>query len=158
MFKPTEPHGTVQGDGVAGAKFYQDGHYYDPHHRYLFSNPNTAPPPGEKLRSMEQAQAAYEARQNVAQPAVAMGQPAAVSEPESSAPSPIMDTALSREQQLHQHPVPKLQQLQLAILQAMNEKKPPEEQVEPTLLKKQVIGGQGAKAKLIAWLLANTTE
>jgi hypothetical protein len=157
MFKPNEPHGHVQGEGAGGARYYQDGHYYDPHHRYLFSNPGIGPPAGQKLRTMEQAEADYQARQNVSAPAVAMGSPARVVEQPPAPPEPPTNPELSREQQFMQHPVPKLQQFMLVALQTANQEKPAAEQQDQAHLKKQVIGGPGAKAKLIAWLLENTT-
>jgi hypothetical protein len=160
MFKPNEPHGHIQGDGAAGARYYQEGHYYDPHHRYLFSNPGIAAPPGEKLRSMDQAEADYQARQSrqaASTPAAAMGAPVNHQPEPSAPPPPPADPTLTREQQFMQHPVPKLQQFMLVALQTMNQEKPAAEQQDLAQLKKQVIGGPGAKAKLIAWLLANTS-
>lgn len=147
MLDKKQPFGHVQGEGCAGAQFYQLGHYYDVEGRYLFSNPGSAPPPGEKLRSMEQADADYQARISVPAPQVAMGAPAA------AAPTPALDPVdplLTREQQLNQFAVPKLQQLMLVTLKALHP------DTDETTLKKQIIGGPGSKAKLIEWLLTNS--
>lgn len=36
----------VYGEGVRGAVYYHGGHYYDGSGEYLYSNPDTNPPPG----------------------------------------------------------------------------------------------------------------
>lgn len=153
MFDKTKPHGHCQGEGAGGAQYYQDGHYYDVEGRYLFSNPGIAPPPGQKLRTMEQAETAYQLRRDATARAEA-SRPAAPETPVAqSAPTPAAPEtgALTREQQLNQFGVPKLQQLQLVALQAMHPDK------ELAVLKKELIGGPGAKQKLVKWLLDNTT-
>lgn len=156
MFDPKRDHGIVQGDGVGGAKFYQDGHYYGADHRYLFSNPGSAPPPGQKLRSMEQAEAAMQQRilDGEPTPPPPPAVPAVNSAPTAPGTPPSTDQApdLTPEQKLNQLHVPQLQALQLQALQAEQ----PEADV--SVLKKSLIGGPGSKQKLIAWLLERTTE
>jgi hypothetical protein len=158
MFDKAKPHGEVSGTGVAGARFYQDGNYYDATHKYVFSNPGATPPAGKQARTMEQAEASYQQRLKAQE----QGQP--VSEEEKApakdpaAPPPLPpennggDTPLTREQRLAQMNVPKLQELQIATLQALN----PEADLGE--LKKQMIKGPGAKDKLVEWLAKNTSE
>jgi hypothetical protein len=148
MFDRNRQHGTVSGPGVAGASFYQDGHYYDVAARYLFSDPNRAAPPGVKaVRTLEEAEALFQTGQIadavVAASAPSVGTPAASTEPPAG--------GLTREQELNQLGYPQLANLHLNALKMLHPDKDESE------LKKQLIRGAGSKAKTIAWLLENTT-
>lgn len=161
MFNPKLPHGTVS-PPVAGAVFYQGGHHYAPNHQYVFSNPGLAPPPGIKAAvTMDEAIQRFEEaeRRKLASPvaeaatAAATTQPSSAPQPPAPPENPPGDSgALTREQQLMQLGVPKLQDLQLQALRAL---KPG---VEDAVLKKELLKGPGVKPRLIAWLLENTAE
>lgn len=149
MLNRKQPFGEVFGEGAAGARWYQDGHYYAPDGRYLFSNPGIAPPPGQTLRTMEEAEAAAQAEleaQSAPPHAVAPPQSkqvkAKASKPAAAPtapPSTDLPLDLTREQKLAQ-----MAYFQLASLIKAAGGEP--------------IQGAGAKAKMIAWLLANTSE
>ena len=152
--------GVCSGTGIAGAQFYQGGHYFGPDDQYLFSNPGLAPPPGVKRAvTMEEAEAAFQRRaiqELAAENAAPQGAPpAAPSAPVTTAATDGPATSagtLTREQKLNQFQVPQLQNLMLAALQAA------EPSTEVTVLKKKLIRGAGAKAGLVKWLLENTAE
>lgn len=161
MFDSSKPYGDVSG-AYFGARFYQNGHYYDAGQKYLFSNPGIAPPPGCKPRVKmdgdgnpvgdpeELPEGTPQPRAPAAAPPPPPPAPAptpsptptpAPTDPNPSAQTPTepdQSPTLTREQQLMQMPVPKLQQLMKAAGQ------------DP-------ISGPGAKAKLVKWLLDNTT-
>lgn len=101
----------VYGEGVRGAVFYHGGHYYDGEGKYLYSNPDTNPPPGASKVS----------------PALVI-----VSDP------PSHD---ARQAVLLKLSVTQLQKLQR----------------EAGVKEDDVIKGDGARAKLIEWLMANTS-
>lgn len=113
----------VHGEGVEGAVYYHQGHYYGGNGEYLYSNPGTNPPPGASHRTAPTD--------------------------DTSAPSgtqPIDDLASGapsgeREAELMQLTVTQLQKLQRAA----------------GVLEDRVIKGEGSKAKLITWLLDNTS-
>lgn len=156
MFNKKRPYGTVHGNGVAGACFMQDGHYYDVDHNYVFSNPGLSPPRGvEKAKTLEVAEREFQERKA----AVERGEviPEARKVKPSTPEVPVVpEGQLTLQQQLMQLNVPKLQELQYKALKATNEAKPEEQQVQEKSLRSQVIKGPGAKDKLVAWLVENT--
>lgn len=149
MLDRKRSYGEVMGDGVGGARWYQDGHYFAPDGTYLFSNTGIRAPHGCAHRTMEQAEADYQQRQAAQE----RGEPVAPRSATKAAPKkaaapppppgplvePIQAEGLTREQKLAQ-----FNYLQLAnLLKAAGGER---------------ITGSGAKAKIIAWLLANTSE
>lgn len=147
--------GEVIGEGVAGARWYQDGHYFAPDGRYLFSNPGISPPAGVAYRSLEDAEADYQRAQQAQASGVpvtaAKATPKKVAAPKPPAPGPLVQPqgqapaapiqadGLTREQELMQ-----LNYFALAnVVKAAGG--------EP-------MKGAGSKGKMIAWLLANTSE
>lgn len=132
--------GAVMGDGVGGARWYQDGHYFGGGGNYLFSNPGIAAPPGETLRTMAQAEEAFQRGETELVPKKQAAPPIPTQTLPAKPPQP-QDTqqaeGLTREQQLNQMSYFQLDRL---VLAAGGPK----------------IQGTGAKAKMIAWLLANT--
>lgn len=140
MLDRRRDYGAVMGDGVGGAKWYQDGHYFDGCGNYLFSNPGIAAPPGEVLRTMAEAEAAFLSREAAANAPPKQSPPPIP--PQSMPPSPPQGTHqaedMTREQQLHQ-----MSYFQLdALVRAAGGEK---------------IQGAGAKKKMIDWLLKSTT-
>lgn len=163
MFNARRPFGEVSGTGVAGARFYQDGQYYDVDKRYLFSDPGVPAPAGEERKSMEQAEAEVQDRIKRRERGEAVDEPkrkAPAAQPQRPAP-PIPPQApqgaqLTPEQQLMQLNVPKLQEMQLAVLKAENEELPEDKRKTDKQLKEQLIRGAGAKNMLVKWLLERT--
>lgn len=162
MFNPKQPHGEVSGTGVAGARIYQAGQYYDVDHRYVFSDPGVAAPPGEERKSMEEAEAEYQDRIRRRERGEKVDEPKrkAAAEPQRPIPpipqQPPAGTELTPEQQLMQLNVPQLQQLQLETLKALNAALPEAERKDEKELKAKLIRGAGAKNQLVKWLLENT--
>jgi hypothetical protein len=164
MFNPRKPHGEVGGTGVAGARYYQDHQYYDVDHRYLFSDPGHDAPPGETRMSMEQAEAKMQERIKARERGELVDETPrkTVATPQRPIP-PIPPQApqtgepeLTPEQQLMQLNVPRLQELQLETLKAMNAEQPEDQRKSEKDLRAQVIKGAGAKEKLVKWLAENT--
>jgi len=166
MLNQRRPIGEVSGTGVAGARYYQDGQYYDVDGRYLFSDPGVPAPTGFTRKSMEQAEAEMQARikarerGELVDESVAQPQPQPQPQPQRPIPpvpqQPPQGTELTPEQQLMQLNVPRLQELQLDALKAENAELPENERKSEKDLKAQLIRGAGAKDKLVKWLLENT--
>ena len=165
MFNSRRPHGEVSGTGVAGARFYQDGQYYDVDYRYVFSDPGVAAPPGCERKSMEQAEAEFQDRIKRRERGELVDETpkkAAPQQPQRPIPpippqQPQSETTeLTAEQQLMQLNVPRLQEMQLAALKAENEELAEDKRKSDSDLKKQLIRGAGAKNLLVKWLLENT--
>jgi hypothetical protein len=161
MFNRKRPHGEVHGTGVAGAMFYQDGHYYDVDHEYVFSDPGMSAPRGvAEVKTMEQAQREVEERQA----AIARGEkvpakkPAA--EPGAARSVPQVPQApsgeLTLQQRLMQLNVPKLQEMQYEALKQLNEDQPEDKRKPEKALRSEIIKGPGAKDKLVTWLVENS--
>jgi hypothetical protein len=171
MFNPKADHGTVQ-PAIAGAIYYQGGHYFNAAGRFVFSNPGLAPPPGvSKAVSMEEAERVF-AEEETARgrppitahpappiPSSAPNQPGAViattggqQAPQDPPPGGEQtgSAQLTREQQLMQQPYPKLAEMQLAVLKHKHPDK------EETVLRKEIIKGPGSKNRIVAWLVENT--
>lgn len=163
MFNARRPHGEVSGTGVAGARFYQDGQYYDVDGRYVFSDPGVEAPRGETRKSMEQAEAEVQERIRRRERGELVDEPpkkATAQQPQRPVP-PIppqapANTELTPEQQLMQLNVPKLQELQFEALKAMNAEQPEDKRKSEKDLRGQLIRGAGAKNQLVKWLLDNT--
>lgn len=161
MFNARRPFGNVSGTGVAGARFYQEGQYYDVDKRYLFSDPGVPAPAGEERKSMEQAEAEVQERIKRRErgelveeaPRKAAAQP---QRPVPPIPPQPPQGELTPEQQLMQLNVPKLQEMQLAALKAENAELPEDKRKTDKQLKEQLIRGAGAKNLLVKWLLENT--
>lgn len=126
MLDKRRPYGGVCGPGAEGAVYYQDGHYFDHHGKYLRSNPGIAPPAGQKSQAV---------------PAPASRQVAATVTREANTPpsTTTLPETLTREQKLQQ-----MSYFQLASLVKAAGGEPDK--------------GSGAKQKMIAFLLENTTE
>lgn len=165
MFNPRRPHGEVGGTGVAGARYYQDHQYYDVDGNYLFSDPGHEAPAGEARKSMEQAENEMQERIKARERGELVDQgpkratPAIPARPVPPIPSqPPAGTELTPEQQLMQLNVPRLQELQLDALKALNEDEPADKRKSEKELKGQLIRGAGAKEKLVKWLLDHTDK
>lgn len=163
MFNARKPYGTVSGTGVAGAVYMQDGQYYDVSYRYLFSNPGVDAPKGETRRSMEQAEAEFQARLKARERGEVFDEPPRAERKSAPAVPPVPplpqgegEGELSKEQQLMQLNVPRLQELQLAALKALNEEQPEAQRKNDKELRAEVIKGPGAKERLVKWLAENT--
>lgn len=163
MLNKREPIGEVSGTGVAGARQYQNGQYYDVDGNYLFSDPGRAAPEGEERKSMEQAEAAMQdrikrrERGELVDDSPKRATPAAPQRPIPPKPQqPEPGTDLTPEQQLMQLNVPALQTLQLETLKAAQADLPKDQQKDDKALKAEMIKGAGAKEKLVKWLVENT--
>lgn len=161
MFNSRRSYGEVSGTGVAGARFYQEGQYYDVDGRYLFSDPGREAPAGETRKSMEQAEAEVQNRIKARERGELVDNaPAPTAQPQRPIPpvpqAPAADTDLTPEQQLMQLNVPKLQEMQLETLKAENAELPEANRKTEKELKGQLIRGAGAKEKLVKWLLDHT--
>lgn len=175
MFNARKPFGEVHGTGVAGARFYQDGQYYDVDYRYVFSDPGIDAPRGQARKSMEEAEAEMRRREEARsrgqvvtestgnQAATAPVAPVAPASPAPVVPPvpqpPPADTGdqpLTKEQQLMQLNVPRLQEMQLKVLKQQNDEQPDEKRKQEKELRADVIKGPGAKERLIEWLVKAT--
>lgn len=152
-FNPLKPHGQVHGAGVAGACYYQDGSYFDVAGRYLFSDPDRAAPMGCVRKMLEQAQAEHEGRESTAPPA-----PPVPAAKETQDTSPSLPEGATREQKLNQFNAAQLMRMMQFALKVTNDALPEAERKDEKTLKDLVIKGQGAKPKLVKWLLENTSE
>lgn len=119
----------IVGGAYFGASFYQDGHYYAADGTYLFSNPGLAPPAG--------CRPVVACDENG--PIAAVEEPPPAGEAEAAPAEQAVQQAegLTREQELAQQDLGTLRALVAAAGGAP-------------------ITGSGAKARMIAWLIANT--
>lgn len=159
----SRPCGDVNG-AYFGARFYQDGHYYDASGVYLFSNPGTPAPAGCKAR-VKLGEDGTPVGDPEVGPEDAPPARAAVSEPvptkaaaaAAAAPAPRKTRQQLREEaaaaEAAAQPEPTLTREQTLNQFSVNELR--------TLVKTAngpSITGAGAKAKMVDWLLKNTEE
>lgn len=142
----TQPHGEIMGTGVGGARWYQNGHSFRGDGSYCWSNPGVDPPFGVKRRSMEEADAEYQATAKKEPAPVTPPQPAPAPEESSAAPEPKPEPEPEkpvsgdlREQRLSQ-----LSYFELAHLVSLAGGTPEK--------------GAGALKKMVQWLMDNTVE
>ncbi len=165
MFNARRPFGEVHGTGVAGARYYQDGQYYDVDYKYVFSDPGADPPRGSQRRSMEQANAEMLRREAAREQGLVITEdtgtqparePAPAAPPLPEAGPQTEGATLTKEQQLMQLNVPRLQEMQLKLLKQQNDAEPEGKRKQEKELRAEIIKGPGAKEKLIDFLVKNT--
>lgn len=129
MLDKNRPFGEVHGDGVAGAKWFQDGHYYSVDGRYLFSQPGVNPPPSGEMRTLEEAQKIYEEQEAMLLSAA-------------SNPPPLQPT-LNASDEERVAVLSAMSYFQLAAMVRRLGGEPPQ--------------GKGAKERMVRWLIENGT-